>query len=62
MSENDQHFNNAYKDKTKIFKNVNQSATNYVQNAIENVAESTQDATQSLVNDVMKRRRDKNNN
>jgi len=40
--------------KMKTFKNINQSALNYVQAAIENTASSTQDATQNLVNQVMK--------
>ncbi|MGM7721794.1 hypothetical protein [uncultured Metabacillus sp.] len=59
MPNNGRIVNNSYQDKSKIFKNGVQSATNYVQNAIENAAESTQDATQNLVNNVMKRRRDK---
>ncbi|WP_180960160.1 hypothetical protein [Neobacillus cucumis] len=40
--------------KMKAFKNMNQSALNYVQSAIENPAESTDDATQNLVNQTMK--------
>lgn len=55
MTDNDQNINNAYEDKTKIFKNGVQSATYYVQNAIENVEETTQDSTQNLVNHVMKK-------
>jgi hypothetical protein len=42
--------------KMKIFKNINQSALNYVQPAIENAEESTQDATQNLVNNTINRR------
>lgn len=38
------------KNKMKTFKNINQSALNYVQPAIENAEESTRDATQNLVN------------
>lgn len=49
---------NVESNKTKMFKNGIQSATNYVQNAIENVNENTQDATQNLVNNVMKNRND----
>lgn len=55
MSDMKQTYNGAYEDKSRIFKNVNQSATNYVQNAIENMTE-TQDATQNLVNATMKKR------
>ncbi|MEH7119492.1 hypothetical protein V7128_19055 [Neobacillus vireti] len=40
--------------KMKTFKNINQSALNYVQAAIENTSSYTQDATQNLVNQVMK--------
>lgn len=43
--------------KMKIFKNINQSALNYVQPAIENVSESTRDATQNLVNNTMNKHR-----
>lgn len=57
MSDKMQTYNGSYEDKTKIFKNINQSATNYVQKAIEFTAESTQDATQNLVNNIMKKRR-----
>ncbi|NWQ43375.1 hypothetical protein MLOOGBEN_21995 [Bacillus sp. EB106-08-02-XG196] len=39
--------------KMKIFKNINQSALNYVQPAIENAAESSRDATQNLVNNTI---------
>ncbi|MEH7415842.1 hypothetical protein V7266_11225, partial [Neobacillus drentensis] len=49
--------NRAHKDpegNMRIFKNINQSALNYVQSAIENPAESTDDATQNLVNQTMK--------
>ncbi len=56
MSDYDQQPKKVIEDKTKIFKNGAQSATNYVQNAIENVAVSTQDATQNLVNNIMKKR------
>lgn len=62
MADHNQHPNNIVDDKTKIFKNVTQSGTNYVQNAIENVAESSQDATQNLVNNVIKRQQNKDNN
>lgn len=55
--ENKEDQNNVDANKTEMFKNGVQSATNYVQNAIENVAETTQDATQNLVNNVMKKRR-----
>lgn len=55
MSENIQYPNNVVGNKTKIFKNLNQSATNYVQNAIENVTESPTDATQNLVNNDMRK-------
>ncbi len=61
MLENNENLINLEQNKTKIFKNGIQSATNYVQNAIENAAEPTQDATQNLVNNVMKRRRDGEN-
>lgn len=57
MKQNNEDENNVGTNKTEIFKNGVQSATNYVQNAIENAAESTQDATQNLVNNVMKNRR-----
>ncbi|MCQ6274766.1 hypothetical protein JMM81_07255 [Bacillus sp. V3B] len=57
MSDKMQTYNGSYEDKTKIFKNINQSATNYVQNAVENYADSTQDATQNLVNNTIKKRR-----
>ena len=57
MSDKMQTYNRPYEDKTKIFKNINQSATNYVQQAIENYTDSTQDATQNLVNNIMKKRR-----
>lgn len=40
--------------KMKIFKNINQSALNYVQPAIENTAPLSQDATQNLVNQIIK--------
>ncbi|MDR4946972.1 hypothetical protein [Neobacillus cucumis] len=40
--------------KMQTFKNMNQSALNYVQSAIENTAAETNDATQNLVNQVMK--------
>ena len=40
--------------KMKTFKNINQSALNYVQPAIENTTASSQDATQNLVNQIMK--------
>ncbi|WP_191090726.1 hypothetical protein [Niallia endozanthoxylica] len=56
MSDNRQMLNGAYEDKMRMFRNVNHSATNYVQNAIENMVESTQDATQNLVNATMKKR------
>lgn len=39
--------------KMKRFKNINQSALNYVQPAIENVVESSRDATQNLVNNTI---------
>jgi hypothetical protein len=39
--------------KMKIFKNINQSALNYVQPTIENAAESSRDATQNLVNNTI---------
>lgn len=39
--------------KMKIFKNINQSALNYVQQAIENPAVSSRDATQNLVNNTI---------
>ena len=61
MSDITQNQNNVVENKTKIFKNGYQSATNYVQNAIENVAETTQDGTQNLVNNVMKKRRNEDN-
>ncbi|MBA2941364.1 hypothetical protein HZF08_24080 [Paenibacillus sp. CGMCC 1.16610] len=51
---------NVVENKTSMFNNMGQSATNYVQNAIENVFDSTQDATQNLVNNVMKRRKSGN--
>ncbi|BFT71976.1 hypothetical protein [Paenibacillus sp. P36] len=53
---------NVVENKTSMFNNMGQSATNYVQNAIENVFDSTQDATQNLVNNVMKRRKSGNKN
>jgi hypothetical protein len=53
MTEKDQHPNNVVENKMQIFKNFEQSATNYVQTAIENGKETTPDATQNLVNDVM---------
>lgn len=53
MTERDQHPNNVVENKMKIFKNMEQSALNYVQNAIENGKDSTPDATQELVNNVM---------
>jgi len=40
--------------KMKTFKNIHQSALNYVQAAIENTSSSTKDATQNLVNQVIK--------
>ncbi|WP_160718791.1 hypothetical protein [Bacillus sp. USDA818B3_A] len=43
--------------KMKIFKNINQSALNYVQSAIENPTESTDDATQNLVNHTINKTR-----
>ncbi|MCM3727019.1 hypothetical protein M3226_15140 [Neobacillus cucumis] len=52
--------NRAHKDpekNMKIFKNINQSALNYVQSAIENPEESTDDATQTLVNNTMNKKR-----
>jgi hypothetical protein len=39
--------------KMKRFKNINQSALNYVQPAIENAVESSRDATQNLVNNTI---------
>ncbi|WP_171685016.1 hypothetical protein [Paenibacillus planticolens] len=57
MSEHPKDLKNVVENKTSVFNNVGQSATNYVQNAIENVFDSTQDATQNLVNNVMKRRK-----
>jgi hypothetical protein len=39
--------------KMKLFKNINQSALNYVQPAIENAVESSRDATQNLVNNTI---------
>lgn len=39
--------------KMKRFKNINQSALNYVQPAIENAAESSRDATQNLINNTI---------
>lgn len=56
MSDNTKNLKNVVANKTHIFKNGFQSATNYVQNAIENVTESTQDATQNLVNNVIRTR------
>ncbi|MGG1401514.1 hypothetical protein ABE288_27380 [Bacillus salipaludis] len=44
-------------DKMKLFKNINQSALNYVQPAIEHAAEKTRDATQNLVNQAMNKHR-----
>jgi hypothetical protein len=61
MADYNQHPNNIVNDKTKIFKNLTQSGTNYVQNAIENVPVSSQDATQNLVNNVIKRHQNKGN-
>lgn len=60
MSDNTKGQKNIVENKTSMFNNMGQSATNYVQNAIENVFESTQDATQNLVNNVMKRRKSDN--
>jgi D-alanyl-D-alanine carboxypeptidase len=57
MSDKMQPYNGSYENKTKTFKNINQSATNYVQQAIENYTGSTQDATQNLVNDIMRKRK-----
>ncbi|MBW5447562.1 hypothetical protein GE107_16005 [Cohnella sp. CFH 77786] len=48
--------------KTQMFKNINQSATQYAQKAIENVSESPMDATQNLVNQAMKKRLNEENN
>ncbi|MDF2652834.1 MAG: hypothetical protein K0Q73_8639 [Paenibacillus sp.] len=62
MSDNTNNLNKVDVNKTSIFKNGVQSATNYVQNAIENVSASTQDATQNLVNNVMKRRQNEDEN
>jgi flagellar motor switch protein FliG len=45
---------NDTENKMKTFKNINQSALNYVQSAIENTAAETDDATQNLVNQIMK--------
>lgn len=44
---------NGPENKMKKFKNINQSALNYVQPAIENSAESSRDATQNLVNNTL---------
>jgi hypothetical protein len=44
---------NGPENKMKKFKNINQSALNYVQPAIENAAESSRDATQNLVNNTI---------
>lgn len=57
MSDHNQRLNNSEENKTAIFKNGVQSATNYVQTAIENSVESTRDATQNLVTNVMKEQR-----
>ncbi|MDR6879898.1 hypothetical protein J2X61_001645 [Bacillus sp. 3255] len=57
MSAESNNKNNVVANKTSMFQNGVQSATNYVQNAIENVYQSTPDATQNLVNNVMKRRK-----
>jgi len=54
-----QNQNNSIPDASKNFKNDGLSPLQYVQNAVENVTESTDDATQELVNNVMKRRRDR---
>ncbi|TFE23203.1 hypothetical protein [Cohnella luojiensis] len=62
LVENNEDLNNVEENKTEVFKNGFQSATNYVQNAIENTAESTRDATQNLVNNVMKRRQNDGDN
>ncbi|MBM7652851.1 hypothetical protein [Neobacillus cucumis] len=53
MVERYQNQNNP-ENKMQTFKNMNQSALNYVQSAIENTAAETNDATQNLVNQVMK--------
>lgn len=39
------------------FKNINQTALNYVQPAIENTAEFSRDATQNLVNNIMNKQK-----
>jgi hypothetical protein len=39
--------------KMKRFKNINQSALNFVQPAIENAAELSRDATQNLINNTI---------
>ncbi|MEH7178318.1 hypothetical protein [Neobacillus vireti] len=44
---------NEPENKMKRFKNINQSALNYVQPAIENAAEPSRDATQNLVNNTI---------
>ncbi|MBT2738548.1 hypothetical protein [Bacillus sp. ISL-7] len=44
---------NGPENKMKKFKNINQSALNYVQPAIENATESSRDATQNLVNNTI---------
>ena len=55
MKENNRNKNDS-EHKMKIFKNINQSALNYVQPAIENAAESSRDATQNLVNNTINNR------
>jgi DNA-binding ferritin-like protein len=52
MKESNRNQNNP-ENKMKRFKNINQSALNYVQPAIENAAESSRDATQNLVNNTI---------
>jgi hypothetical protein len=52
MKESNRNQNNP-KNKMKRFKNINQSALNYVQPAIENAVESPRDATQNLVNNII---------
>lgn len=39
------------------FKNINQTALNYVQPAIENTAEFSRDATQNLINNIMNKQK-----
>jgi hypothetical protein len=55
IENNRDHYNSA--NKMKMFKNINQSALNYVQAAIENAAVSSNDATQNLVNNIMGKQR-----